>query len=556
MISLFLFVLLRCCVLSSSSSSHSPPPPPPRLLRPRPSGGPSSPQEYLDPTQPPLPLASGATPSCSLLLLSHSFASTYGQPPVSTLYSSPPCASKSAWATAVLSFSAASQGDQYDRIAAVWLGGAELLRTSTPEPTPAGIFWTVQKDVTRYAALLRDDDGLLLSVMLENIVNPALTGVFHVNVSLSFYPADADADDAKPTMFDEPADAVVPISAENSTADRGFWFRIANGTENNARKTLVAGIPPNTYRAALEVFASAHGDDEFWYSNPPDSYIEKNNLTTRRGNAAFREIVVSVDGQFAGSVVPFPVIFAGGINPLFWVPVVGLGAFDLPSYTLDLTPFLGLLLDRNKSHEIGLAVADAIEFWLVDANLHLWLDRNSDSVAAALTTYLAPNISISRRYSSHSLNGTFKIEAGRKSRFAGWVNSSAGNLTTEVAQKLKFKSSVVFANDGQLKTVNMKAKQKTDVVLHAENAKAALFRSSVKTKYPFSMCRRTRSPIGRMRGVDGCQDHDVIAGSAGTRQTYQYRDDGGGVYRRTVAVRDGVILSDATTKSYGFAATS
>nr|CAD1839852.1 unnamed protein product [Ananas comosus var. bracteatus] len=456
-----------------------------------------------------------------------------------------------------------------------------------PEPTPAGIFWTVQKDVTRYAALLRDDDGLLLSVMLENIVNPALTGVFHVNVSLSFYPADADADadDAKPTMFDEPADAVVPISAENSTADRGFWFRIANGTENNARKTL-AGIPPNTYRAALEVFASAHGDDEFWYSNPPDSYIEKNNLTTRRGNAAFREIVVSVDGQFAGSVVPFPVIFAGGINPLFWAPVVGLGAFDLPSFTLDLTPFLGLLLDRNKSHEIGLAVTDAIDFWLVDANLHLWLDRNSDSVAAALTTYLAPNISISRRYSSHSLNGTFKIEAGRKSRFAGWVNSSAGNLTTEVAQKLKFKSSVVFANDGQLKTVNMKAKQKTDVVLHAENAKAALFRSSVKTKYPFSMVTATvdgenatytastnlshtlyeetskvfdktvqtnavtdRQDAGGWMAV---RDHDVIAGSAGTRQTYQYRD-GGGVYRRTVAVRDGVILSDDTTKSYGFA---
>nr|CAD1839870.1 unnamed protein product [Ananas comosus var. bracteatus] len=360
--------LLRGFLLSSNdlplslrpppAAASSPPPPPLILLLllllassgpdPR---GPLLPTGVPGPDPAPLPLASGATPSCSLLLLSHSFASTYGNPRLHPLLS-PPCASKSAWATAVLSFSAASQGDQYDRIAAVWLGGAELLRTSTPEPTPAGIFWTVQKDVTRYAASSATTTASSSPSCSRTSSTPPSPAS-----STSTSPSPSIPPMPMPTMRNRRCSTSRPMpscpSRRRIPPPRGFWFRIANGTENNARKTLVAGIPPNTYRAALEVFASAHGDDEFWYSNPPDSYIEKNNLTTRRGNAAFREIVVSVDGQFAGSVVPFPVIFAGGINPLFWVPVVGLGAFDLPSYTLDLTPFLGLLLDRNKSHEIG-----------------------------------------------------------------------------------------------------------------------------------------------------------------------------------------------------------
>ncbi|KAG6427720.1 hypothetical protein SASPL_111966 [Salvia splendens] len=37
-------------------------------------------------------------------------------------------------------------------------------------------------------------------------------------------------------------------------------------------------IPRNTYRAVIEVYVSAHGDDEFWYSNPPDYYIERNEV--------------------------------------------------------------------------------------------------------------------------------------------------------------------------------------------------------------------------------------------------------------------------------------
>ncbi|KAK4385304.1 Peptide-N4-(N-acetyl-beta-glucosaminyl)asparagine amidase A [Sesamum angolense] len=79
-----------------------------------------------------------------------------------------------------------------------------------------------------------------------------------------------------------------------------------------------------------------------------DTYFESNGLPKTGSNGAYREVLVKLDDDIIGSVVPFPVIFGGGINPLFWEPVASIGAFDLPSYEFDLTPFLGLLLDGGK----------------------------------------------------------------------------------------------------------------------------------------------------------------------------------------------------------------
>lgn len=103
-------------------------------------------QEYVEVSYPPPSLE--PTPSCTHQILHHSFANTIDSPPYSTPYS-PPTHCPPPWSRLVLHFHAKSKGDQYDRIAALWLGGAELLRTSTAEPTTSGIFWNVRKDVTR-----------------------------------------------------------------------------------------------------------------------------------------------------------------------------------------------------------------------------------------------------------------------------------------------------------------------------------------------------------------------------------------------------------------------
>ncbi|KAL0321826.1 UNVERIFIED_CONTAM: hypothetical protein Scaly_2479000 [Sesamum calycinum] len=96
----------------------------------------------------------------------HSFGNTTDLPPTNTTYSPPPDCT---WSRAVLHLSAAANGSQHDRIAAVWLSEAELLRTSTPAPSADGVLWNVRKDVTRYSSLLRQSN-LTLSVMLQNAV--------------------------------------------------------------------------------------------------------------------------------------------------------------------------------------------------------------------------------------------------------------------------------------------------------------------------------------------------------------------------------------------------
>ncbi|THU70112.1 hypothetical protein C4D60_Mb08t21620 [Musa balbisiana] len=587
----------------------------------------AEPQEFLDPTRPDF-LLPQRPPSCSLPLLRHDFGDTYGRPPATAAYAPPP-GCPAPWDRVVLDLSVACAGEQYDRIAAVWLDGAELLRTSTAEPSESGVFWRVRKDITRYAALLRREEGGVASMMLENIVNDVFTGVYHVNVSLDFYmkeeeptpglesqyhpqlmlrtsegaslipnkrilgeskpqlaqklglsSSEADistgAKAKVPPLYREPADMIIPISSNDSQT--GFWFRIQNESDVHFKRIQ---IPKNAYRAVLEIYVSYHSNDEFWYSNPPNSYIQQNNLTTERGNGSFREVYATIDGRFVGSIVPFPVIFTGGINPLFWEPVVAIGAFDLPSYNLDLTPFLGLLLD-GRPHDLGIGVTDGIAFWLVDANLHLWLDSQSSYVTARLLRYQAPKISISRRSISHRLNGTFTIGAGRKSYFSGWVNSSIGNLTTDVNFKLKFKSLVGFTDNGNRKEVQMKAKLKTGVQIK-EGPKAILAQGSYKFKYPLLIVSstlpaenntyrmttnlshilseqtlvmldrgRTYNSITDQQKADGwmlVQDHSVLAGSAATLQTYQYRDHTGFSYSRRVTAEDGLLLSDNSTMS-------
>jgi hypothetical protein len=131
-------------------------------------------QEYLDPTYP-VPRSPPGASTCVVPVLSYSFANTYGTPPAKAAYA-PPAECPAPWSLVVLSFSVAIAGDQYDRVAAVWLDGAELLRTTTAEPTTDGVRWTIHKDVTRYSALLRSPRGGELSVMLENLVNDVYTG--------------------------------------------------------------------------------------------------------------------------------------------------------------------------------------------------------------------------------------------------------------------------------------------------------------------------------------------------------------------------------------------
>ncbi|KAG0476936.1 hypothetical protein HPP92_013777 [Vanilla planifolia] len=235
------------------------------------------------------------------------------------IHSPPDCPAP--WSRVILDLSASASDVQKDRIAAIWLSGAEILRTSTPFSLAPGVFWRVRKDVTRYTALLRRPSRL--SIMLENS-NTTLPGVYSVNVSLHFYRG-AVGDNGRLTahpvirgLYREPADVIIPISrsAVEAAAGPGFWFRVTNETEVQTR---TVPIPNNTYRAVLEVYVSHHGDDEYWYANP----LRSNDVTvavgdgiaSKKPNGGFRQVVATIDGKYVGSAVPFPVISPGSVNP-------------------------------------------------------------------------------------------------------------------------------------------------------------------------------------------------------------------------------------------------
>lgn len=435
--------------------------------------------------------------------------------------------------------------------------------------------------------------------MLENLVNDVYTGVYHVNVTFLYYQAKTIkfplTDHVKINrklgvlngyesqgiiqykeqnsiyVYEKPADLIIPISG---VVDQGFWFRIE--CENDVHSKGIQ-IPPNTYKAVIEIYVSFHGNDEFWYSNPPDSYIETNNLITGRGHGSYREVFVTIDGNLVGSVIPFPVIFTGGINPLFWEPIVAIGAFDVPSYDFDLTPFLGLLLD-GKTHSFGLGVSESISFWLVDANLHLWLDHDLAVVQAKVIDYHFPAISLQRKSEFKLLDGSFKVEAKRNSHFMGWVSSTSGNFTTHISQEFKFKNLIKFHRNGTDKVVKQKVKTTTEVKVKSDKG-ALISQTVVKRKYPL------RIEISNLPGSDNdtylmitnvihglkekssngdfssslynkqnssgwmeVKDHSVLSGEAVTDQFYHYRD-GFGCYHRIAKAANGAMVTDNTSFS-------
>lgn len=404
----------------------------------------TSPTRFFEVTK---PIKRPKSEPCTDLLLHHDFGYTYGKPPVIANYTPPFHCSFNSFSKIVLQWNATCKGRQFDRIFGVWLGGVELLRSCSAEPRATGIVWTVEKDVTRYSSLLLKNETQSLAVYMGNLVDKTYTGVYHVDITAYFYPAGES--DFRNHGDGNKADLILPIS-RNLPLNDGLWFEIENSTDVQVKEFI---IPQNVYRAVLEVYVSFHENDEFWYGNFPDEYIDANNLTDYPGNGPFREVQVRLDGKVVGAVWPFTVIYTGGVNPLLWRPVTGIGSFDLPSYDIEVTPFLGDLLD-GKSHEVGFSVTNGLNVWYIDANLHLWLDSKSPKTTGKVEKYsnVPPVVSLVSNFKG--LNGMFLTEVNRSISSSGWVLSSRGNITTQFIQDFTYNNSMVIGKEGDLQTVN------------------------------------------------------------------------------------------------------
>jgi Peptide N-acetyl-beta-D-glucosaminyl asparaginase amidase A len=234
---------------------------------------------------------------------------------------------------------------------------------------------------------------------LDNYIVGPYNGSFAVTLTIQFYTI------ANPPS--EPApDEIIPLSY---ILDSGVstYFSLPND------ETLTSiSIAPNTSRLLLEVFASGNSQEEFWYSNVPDQYtrtFEDWNISLS-GQGSFREVVVYIDDIPIGVVYPFEVVFTGGICPGFWRPIVGHRTFDLPSYTIDFTPFIGYL--SHGSHTIAFAVQgqpNTLQNWYVSGHLRAWYSDSDNPYDNASLSGLSPTADITVVGSVADDNSSFSI---------------------------------------------------------------------------------------------------------------------------------------------------
>jgi hypothetical protein len=285
----------------------------------------------------------------------------------------------------------------------MYFGDTEVWRTSTAEPTAGGIEWTYVKDMTHYLYLWKQPQKLIFD--LGNLVDDTYTGLFNTTLTATFLTSDEPFD---------AADLIIPVSGRRSASDSASVFNLP---DEKAINTLT--LPRNAKRAVFTIAACGQAEEEFWWSNVLQSSVDtfKNTTGVLPGFSAWREIRLYIDGHLAGLQSPFPVIFTGGVAPGLWRPIVGIQAFDLQEYEVDITAWLGVLSD-GEPHTFEIKVVGLLDdgkgsysdrlfdrddvlplsnatvtetvgrSWLVTGKILLWLDE-----PGSITTGDAPRTS-------------------------------------------------------------------------------------------------------------------------------------------------------------------
>lgn len=162
-----------------------------------------------------------------------------------------------------------------------------------------------------------------------------------------------------------------------------------------------------------------------------------------------------VDGQLAGAAYPYATIFTGGIVPTSWRPITAYGALDLPTYVVDLTPFVPVLAD-GAAHNITLDVASAEGDravngnWFLSANLQVVRDASGRPTTGRIERYEAGPYGAASDAVAVAENGdvTVTVKASRKVYVESTIKSGSGKATTVVwSQDLQFQNVQQYIND-------------------------------------------------------------------------------------------------------------
>jgi hypothetical protein len=422
---------------------------------------------YQNPVSAFEPVSRPDTRSCTVTAMQYDFANSYSTGDyIGTL--TPPSACTGPWNKVVLDWYGSVAGVQYDRLAGVWIGGAEVFRTSTPEPDAAGISWHVDEDLSKYIPLLRKTQPI--DVSLGNVVNSTYTGVYHIILKVTYYMADRTHPAA------HVANEVLPLSNTDSNGAADWWDLTKGQTAS-----LTETFPTNLTNASVEVYARGNGCEEFWYSNVPDN-DSADIANGYCGGGTYREVGVEVDGKLAGIAQVYPVIYSGGINPLMWRPIMSVDSLRTEPYTMNLTPFAGLLSD-GKQHTITLVPpADISDVWMIDATMFLTTDAHAAHTGGAVTKddiAAAPNLTTSITSPAAGTN-LITANASRDWSVSGYVQTSHGRVTTTVTQHATYRNVDKIWASGENQTVTQQDQGYNIVTTNGLSSKATW-------DYPISM---------------------------------------------------------------------
>ncbi|KAH9061967.1 peptide N-acetyl-beta-D-glucosaminyl asparaginase amidase A-domain-containing protein [Lactarius vividus] len=389
--------------------------------------------------QPPPFVLDSESLQCNLLILQRTFGSSVGNPEIVHYIPPTDCSTPNEWAGVTLNLTVKSNGTQDPRLAFLTFQNVEIWRTSTLIPNESGddgIIWTYVKDVTRFIPLFSKPGTFILQ--LDNVIQPGLDGEFAVTLEATIFSGSSLFPPA------QRADLIIPLTTlANNTGDEasvppGFSVEVT--------------LPRNAVTAFVELQASANGRDMFWYSDIPNEFLSYFAPGTV-GRGPFREVRVLVNGQVAGVAFPYPFVSAGGIVPPGWRPVAPYGALDMPTYHLDLTPFIPILTN-GQPHNITLDVASAEPDhqinpnWYLSGLLQVNLDSSTLPTAGNMTLYQASDYATSTVRGSNVNDINIIFNASRSIHIEAQIIAGSGERTKVVfTQNLEYGSVQNYAQN-------------------------------------------------------------------------------------------------------------
>jgi hypothetical protein len=366
--------------------------------------------DWDDPRTAAPPVERPPTRSCTVPIVEHAFVNYDNYV---NAYA-PPAACPGPWTKVVLHMDGDVKGRQFDRLGWLTIGGVMVFKTSTPEPSAEGIRWSVDKDVSGYAPLLRTPQQVVM--YLGNTVDDTYTGVLNIKVSLTFYAADRRHPDAAT------ADDVLPLAGQRRDA---------------ADVAGTVTVPANTERLVAEVYATGSGGgcEEFWYLTAPPA----TGYSCPADSGPYREVQVLLDGRLAGIAAPFPHVYTGGwSNPFLWYVLPAPRAFDIQPLRYDLSPYVGLLTD-GRPHTVAVHVVGVPAGqpgWDTPIAFHGWRDRGSRQVTGGLVAHRVGTLTDDVRDAPAGGGHKVTTKGAHRLDAVGYVRTSHGLVTTVLDQRL------------------------------------------------------------------------------------------------------------------------